>query len=85
MGQLASQHSQAMTKMAADHHAAMSGHAVGVHNTHAKLIAGALSQGADMEHETQENQLERRHDAVKTAATLGNAQTLAKMKPKPKK
>ena len=83
MGQLASQHSQAMTKMAADHHAAMTGHAAGVHNTHAKLIAGALSQGADMEHETQENQLERRHDAVKTAATLGNQQTIAKMKPKP--
>ena len=84
MAQLASAHTQAMTKMAADHHQAMTGHAAGVHNTHAKLIAGALSQGADMEHETQENQLERRHDAVKTAATLGNAQTLAKMKPKPK-
>ena len=83
MAQIDSGHTQAMTNLAAQHHQAMTGHAAGVHNTHAKLIAGALSQGADMEHETQENQLERRHDAVKTAATLGNAQTLAKMKPKP--
>jgi hypothetical protein len=84
MHQLASQHTQAMTEMAANHHAAMTGHAAGIHNTHAKLIAGALSQGADQDHEAEQNTLDRRLDATKTAATLGNQQTLARMKPKPK-
>jgi hypothetical protein len=84
MHQLASQHTQAMTEMAANHHAAMTGHAAGIHNTHAKLIAGALSQGADQDHEAEQNTLDRRLDATKTAAALGNQQTLAKMKPKPK-
>ena len=83
MAQIASQHTQAMTKMAADHHATMTGHATKLHDTHSKLIGGALTKGAEMTHQSQEAGLDRRHDAVKTAATLGNAQTIAKMKPKP--
>jgi hypothetical protein len=82
MHQLASQHTHAMTELAANHHATMTGHAAGIHNTHAKLIAGALSQGVDHEHDAEQAGLDRQLDATKTAATLGNAQTLAKMKPK---
>ena len=85
MHQIASNHIQSMTQLAADHHAAMTGHAAGIHNTHAKIVAGALSQGADQQHEAEQAGLDRRLDATKTAATLGNQQTLAKMKPKPAK
>jgi hypothetical protein len=80
MAQINSGHVQAMTDMAARHHQAMTGHAV----QHGKTIAGALAGSADREHESQENALDRSHDALTTAATFDNQQTLAKMKPKPK-
>jgi hypothetical protein len=79
MAQINSGHVQAMTQMAANHHAAMTGHGV----QHIKTIAGALSGDADRDHESQENQLDRGHDRLKTAATLANQQQLAKMKPSP--
>jgi hypothetical protein len=92
MAQIDSAHSQAMTKMAADHHAAMSG--VGAKN--AATVAGALSGDADRMHEQHQSAMERLHQTHQaaldrdtqertTAATLSNQQTLAKMKPKPKK
>jgi hypothetical protein len=92
MSQIASQHTQAMTKMAADHHAAMSG--VGAKN--AATVAGALSGDADRLHEQHQAAMDRLHQTHQaaldrdsaertTAATLSNQQTLAKMKPKPKK
>jgi hypothetical protein len=92
MSQIASQHTQAMTKMAADHHAQMSG--VGAKNV--ATVAGALSSSADRLHEQHQAAMDRLHQTHQaaldrdsaertTAATLSNAQTLAKMKPKPKK
>jgi hypothetical protein len=79
MAQINSGHSQAMTQMAAQHHQAMTGHAV----KGAGIVAGALSADANNQHESQENALDRDHDALTTAATLSNQQTLAKMKPRP--
>jgi hypothetical protein len=79
MHQIGSQHVQAMTDMAARHHQAMTGHAV----KGAQIVAGALTADADHAHESQENALDRDHDALTTAATLQNQQTLAKMKPRP--
>jgi hypothetical protein len=79
MAQIHSGHVQAMTDMAARHHQAMTGHAV----KGAQVVAGALSGQADREHETDENALDRGHDALTTAATLANQQTVAKMKPRP--
>jgi hypothetical protein len=80
MHQIGAQHSQAMTQMAANHHQAMTGHAV----KGAQIVAGALTADADHAHESQENALDRDHDALTTAATLNNQQTLAKMKPRPR-
>jgi hypothetical protein len=78
MHQIGSQHVQAMTDMAARHHQAMTGHAV----KGAQIVAGALTADADHAHESQENALDRDHDALTTAATLQNQQQLAKMKPR---
>jgi hypothetical protein len=61
----------------------MTGHATDVHNTHAKLIAGALTADADHEHESQENEMDRGHEAAITGATLANQEHLAKLKPRP--
>ena len=60
----------------------------------AGIVAGALSQGADHEHEAEQNDLDRQHEEMTTAATLsqqgamneaklGSAQKIAKMRPKP--
>jgi|HubBroStandDraft_6_1064221.scaffolds.fasta_scaffold15017_3 hypothetical protein len=83
MAQISSAHTQAMTMGAAQHHQAMTGHATDVHNTHAKLIAGALTADADHEHESQENEMDRGHEAAITGATLANQEHLAKLKPRP--
>ena len=89
MAKINSDHVQAMTKMAADHHAQMTGHAM----KGAGVLAGALGgdadrmhearqSDADREHEAQQSDLDRQHQVETTEATLGNARTLAKMKPK---
>jgi hypothetical protein len=83
MAQIASKHVQAMTDMAARHHQAMEGIRTGVQTTHTKLIADALAGGAERVHEAHQNALDRDTQERTTAATLQNAQTLAKMKPKP--
>ena len=70
-------HSQAMTQLASQHHAAMTGHGM----KGAQIVAGALSQGADQDHEAEQNELDRQHQATTTAATLGNQQKIAKMRP----
>jgi hypothetical protein len=80
MHQIGSQHVQAMTDMAARHHQAMTGHAV----KGAQIVAGALTADAGHAHESQENALDRDHEAMTTAATLQNQQQLAKMKPSPR-
>jgi hypothetical protein len=80
MADIASRHTQAMTQMAAQHHAAMSG----VGAKHAQVIAGALAGDADRLHEAHQAALDRDSAERTTAATLGNQQTLARMKPKPK-
>ena len=80
MHQIGSQHVQAMTDMAARHHQAMTGHAV----KGAQIVAGALTADADHEHDSQENALDRGHEAAITGATLANQQQLAKMKPRPR-
>jgi len=79
MAQIHSGHVQQMTGMAANHHAAMTGHGV----QQIKTVAGALAGDADREHEAHENELDRGHDALKTAATLTNQKDLARMKPRP--
>ena len=90
MHQINSGHVQAMTDLASRHHAAMTGHDM----KGAGIVAGALSQGADHEHEAEQNDLDRNHEAMTTAATLslqgamnreklGSAQKIAKMRPKP--
>ena len=91
MHQISSQHTQAMTDLASRHHAAMTGHDM----KGAQIVAGALSGDADREHEADQADLDRQHDELTTAATLGNQQTMnteklgaqqkiAKMRPKPK-
>ena len=82
MAQINSAHVQQMTGMAAQHHEAMTGHATNIHNTHAKIVAGALSQGADHEHESEENALDRDHEALTTAATLNTQRQMAKERPR---
>jgi hypothetical protein len=88
MSQIGAQHTQAMTSLASQHHAAMTGHGM----KGAQIIAGALSQGADQGHEAEQNDLDRQqeaqqsdldreHQAAVTAATLGNQQKIAKMRP----
>jgi len=80
MHQINSQHVQSMTQMAAQHHQAMTGHAV----KGAQVVAGALSGDADRDHESHENELDRSHDALTTAATLSQQEKIAKMKPAPR-
>jgi hypothetical protein len=82
MAKIQAQHTQAMTQMAAQHHQAMSGLRSQEGQTGAKLVAGALDSQADRAHQAQQSSLDREHQALTTAATLGNQQTLAKMKPK---
>ena len=77
MHQIASQHTQAMTSLASQHHAAMTGHGM----KGAQIVAGALSQGADQEHEAEQAELDRQHQAATTAATLGQQEKIAKMRP----
>ena len=79
MSQIRAQHTQAMTSLASQHHAAMTGHGM----KGAQIIAGALSQGADHEHEAEQADLDRQHEETVTAATLGNQQKIAKMRPRP--
>jgi hypothetical protein len=85
MAQIDSNHVQAMTQLAAQHHATMQGHAADVHNTHSKLVVGALSDTAKRMHEAQQNALNRDSAERTTAATLGTQHEIARMKPKPKK
>jgi hypothetical protein len=40
-----------------------------------------LSQGADHEHDAQENELDRGHEAMTTAATLSNQRQMARERP----
>ena len=77
MHQLNLGHVQAMTDLASRHHAAMTGHGM----KGAQIVAGALSQGADQDHEAEQADLDRQHDEATTAATLGNQQKIAKMRP----
>jgi len=51
----------------------------------AGIVAGALDGSADRLHDAHQAELDRDSAERTTAATLGNQQTLAKMKPKPKK
>jgi len=81
MAQIQSQHTQAMTQMAAQHHQVMTGHGL----KGAGIVAGALDGSADRLHDAHQAELDRDSAERTTAATLGNQQTLAKMKPKPKK
>ena len=78
MAKINSGHVQAMTKMAADHHAAMTGHAL----TGVKTISAEQQADADRLHEEEQARLDRQHQSATTDATLQNAQTIAKMKPK---
>ena len=78
MAKINSGHVQAMTKMAADHHAAMTGHAL----TGVKTISSEQQADADRMHDEEQARLDRQHQAATTDATLQNAQTIAKMKPK---
>jgi hypothetical protein len=71
-------HTQAMTQLASQHHAAMSGHGM----KGAQIVAGALSQNADHEHEAEQADLDRQHQQTVTAATLGSQQKIAKMRPR---
>ena len=78
MAQIGSAHSQAMTGLAAAHHAAMTGHAMkGV-----QVVAGALTGDADRDHDAEQASLDRQHQETVTAATLGNQQKIAKMRPR---
>jgi hypothetical protein len=77
MHKIGSSHVQAMTQLAANHHAQMTGHGM----KGAQIVAGALAQGADQDHEAEQNDLDRQHQAATTAATLGNAQKIARMRP----
>ena len=77
MATIDSQHSQAMTGLAAAHHAAMQGHAMkGV-----QVVAGALAQGADHEHDAEQADLDRQHQATSQQADLENQQKIVKMRP----
>ena len=78
MAKIDSGHVQAMTKMAADHHAAMTGHAL----TGVKTISAEQQADADRLHDEEQARLDRQHQSATTDATLQNAQTIAKMKPK---
>ena len=77
MHQLNLGHVQTMTQLASQHHAAMTGHGM----KGAQIIAGALSQDADHDHEAEQAALDRQHQETVTAATLGNQQKIAKMRP----
>ena len=77
MAQLSSAHTQAMTSLASQHHAAMTGHGM----KGAQIVAGALSADADHEHDAEQADLDRQHQETVTAATLGNQQKIAKMRP----
>jgi hypothetical protein len=65
--------------MAAQHHAAMTGHSM----TGAKTVMGALAGDADRQQEADQADLDRQHQAATTDATLGNQVKIAKMRPKP--
>jgi hypothetical protein len=85
------QHSQAMTKLAADHHQSMTGHQIAA----ASEVVGAMAGDADRAAKTQDSERNRQaaategdknreHQAKTTAATLNTQKTIAKNKPKPK-
>ena len=78
MAKIDSGHVQSMTQMAADHHAKMTGHAL----TGVKTISDEQQSDADRMHDEEQARLDRQHQAATTDATLQNAQTIAKMKPK---
>jgi hypothetical protein len=77
MHKINSGHIQAMTDLASRHHAAMTGHSM----KGAQVVAGALSGDLDRDHEAEQADLDRQHQETVTAATLGNAQKIAKMRP----
>ena len=61
-----------MTDLACRHHAAMTGHDM----RGAQIVAGALSQDADHDHEAEQNDLDRQHEETRTA-TRGHARQAA--------
>ena len=77
MHKINSSHVQAMTDLAARHHAGMVGNGM----KGAQIVAGALSQRADHEHEAEQADIDRTHQLATTAATLGSQQKIAKMRP----
>ena len=77
MAKIDSAHSQAMTGLAAAHHAAMTGHDM----KGAQIVAGALSQGADHEHDAEQADLDRQHQATSQQADLDNQQKIVRMRP----
>ena len=78
MAKINSGHVQAMTDMAARHHQAMTGHAL----TGVKAVSSDQQATADRMHDEEQARLDRQHQSATTDATLQNAQTIAKMKPK---
>jgi hypothetical protein len=78
MAKIQSDHARGMTDLAAAHHAAMTGHAIGG----AKVISVEQQAEADRRHEQEQERLNRQHQAATTDATLGNQVKIAKMKPK---
>ena len=77
MQKINNQHAQAMTGLAATHHAAMTGHDMkGV-----QIVAGALSQGADQQHEAEQADLDRQQQASSQQADIDNQQKIVKMRP----
>ena len=77
MQKINNQHAQAMTGLAATHHAAMTGHDM----KGAQIVAGALSQGADQQHEAEQADLDRQQQASSQQADIDNQQKIVKMRP----
>ena len=77
MHKINNQHAQAMTGLAATHHAAMRGHDM----KGAQIVAGALSQGADQQHDAEQADLDRQQQASSQQADLENQQKIIKMRP----
>ena len=48
----------------------------------AQIVAGALSQSADQQHEAEQNDLDRQQQSATTDATLQSQQKIAKFKPR---
>ena len=77
MQKINNQHAQAMTGLAATHHAAMTGHDM----KGAQIVAGALSQGADQQHDAEQADLDRQQQASSQQADIDSAQKIVRMRP----